>query len=163
MRVLGVPKKILWYLYTALFEPLIAYGLVFFGSSAKKITKTVRVLQNDAIRAVLGKRRSESVSADISKQGILPADKLCFYRQSVLMYKMRNNMLPKDITFEFECSSSRLRRSSDLRPPNFRLESSRMSLAYTLPKIWNSLSNTLRDAPNLGQFKKLLMEHLRSG
>ena len=62
LRDVGIPISGLLTVYKALFIPLLTYGITIRGNGYDAITLVARVLQNDAVRAMVGMRRKESVS-----------------------------------------------------------------------------------------------------
>ena len=87
-------------------------------------------------------------------------DERVIYRKAVLMYKSLNNLAPNYISNIFTYTSSihqvNLRSLTDstlyVSKPN--LEIYRKTLAYSGPKIWNTIPESVRTSPSLGVFKQ---------
>lgn len=82
------------------------------------------------------------------------------FKKSILMYKSLHNLAPSYMCNKFTYSHNihnldlRSAANQTLYIPKPRLEIYRKSLAYSGPKIWNTLPEPVRNAPNLGSFKQ---------
>ena len=81
-------------------------------------------------------------------------------RKAVLMYKSLHNLAPTYLNNKFTYTSSihqvnlRSLTDSTLYVPKPNLEIYRKTLAYSGPKIWNTLPESVRSSPSLGALKQ---------
>ena len=79
--------------------------------------KKLQTLQNDAIRAITGKRRDESVRDFLSYNKLLNVKYTYLYELGVQAYKNFNSLLSPDSIFHFPLNQNRLRHSEVLTLP----------------------------------------------
>lgn len=165
MRSLGIPLQGLLLLYKTLFLPILTYAIIVWGGTFPTHLHLLEVVQNDAVRAVLGLTRATSVAARYVTHDLLPLKQLYVYRTAVVVY----NELIK--------SSLAVQRHKLRAPPQYELRGyhpsevkchkadtlyDSMSPRYQHSKIWNSLPVEVRCSGSLTAFKKALLSHLRS-
>ena len=71
LRRLGFPRSCLVMVYNILLMSSLTYGIAVWGKAPDTLLKTLRVVQNNALRAVLGLRTRSSVSLAYSRFRIL--------------------------------------------------------------------------------------------
>lgn len=164
LRTVGVPTEGLLIVYEALFLPVLCYAILIWGRGARQILQMAQVIQNDALRAMFGRRRRDSV-ADILREHSLPnMRQIRDIRTSLAAYAITREHVPGDIAFAINPIAKR----SDRRPTRFetpftRKESSRRALAYSLPSLWSSLPHDLRSLVSVEEFRRRIKEFLLNG
>ena len=123
--------------------------------------KPIITIQKEAIRNVAGKPTNTHTSPLFSTYKELTFVDLFKFHSCVFMYKYSNNLLPVSFGNMFTACN----------PPNrtnsYKIVKSRTSYidqfpsAY-LPKKWNELCASLKNAENLNKFKRILKNTLLS-
>ena len=159
LRRTGMAVPLLVSIYKALLEPILSYCLPVWGSSYANVINAARIIQNDAIRAVTGRSRIESVADYYSKLNILSVDKLTDKSLSILAFKFRKGMVPAEGPFDI-CvrSAGPTRRRPSLRVPRPRSLLASHCLRHRLPSVWNGLSPSTKKASTIKTFKKKLRQ-----
>ena len=153
LRELGVPVEGLVCLYRVLLEPLLCYGISVWGGGYNYILRKGEVVQNDALRAIVGRRRRDSVSNVLVKFDLLPLARLYSLHVALLAFKMVKGRVPSDISFPITAVVKRTdRRATDFVIPFARKESSRHALACRLPAVWGSLPREIRSLTSAKRF-----------
>ena len=107
----------------------------------------------DALRAIFGRRRSNSVQDIFSPHSLLPVNEQCRLRVALLAFKMYKGITPQDISFPITAVVKRsARRENTFVMPTVFKESSRQSLAYRLPSVWGSLPREVRSLSSTKMF-----------
>ena len=131
--------------YKALLLPLLSYCLSLWGSGHDNAVEKTRVIQNDAIRAVLRISRSESVGKQFGILDILALDELREIATAVLSYKVSVSDVPENVLpplLARRAPSSR--RRTAFETSFARQTFVRQSFAYRLPKTWCSIPKCTR-------------------
>ena len=76
LRQVGATMTVLLKAYRALFEPILGYCIAVWGGGYDTVMSRVRVLQNDALRALFGRKRRDSVRDLYLLHDILTVDQL---------------------------------------------------------------------------------------
>jgi hypothetical protein len=119
------------------------------------------VIQNDALRTIMGRRRRDSAADILVKFDLLPLDKLFQLHVATLAFKISKQVVPDDIAFAISAVGRKTtRRATEFVLPSAIRESSRHALAYRLPAIWASLPRDIRVIPTLKLFKRFVRKRL---
>lgn len=164
LRQVGATTTVLLKAYKALFEPILGYCIAVWGGGYDSVMNRVRVLQNDAVRALFGRKRRDSVRHLYLEHDILTADQLIAVKRSAMIFRMQHGGIPQDICFPFEPLHAReTRHAANLRVPKVGRELSRQSPRYCLPTIWNSLPSEIRSLSSAETFRSRVREHVKVG
>jgi hypothetical protein len=113
-----------------------------------------KILQNDALRAIAGRRRRDSVADLFTTFDILTIDEILACKEAVTMFKMMNGKVPEDACLPLPLPHHQsARRPFDLRVPHATRGPSRHSLHFRLPSRWNSLPNEIRSLKSVAMFE----------
>ena len=159
LREVGIPVEGLLLAYKGLFLPLLCYGILVWGGGYETVAHKAQKIQNDAIRAMFGRRRRESVCDIFTSFSLLTFKKL--YESNVLLfaYKIWNQLVPVEVTVPLSTAAERSgRRHSLFEVPNVNKEISRHALSNRLPRIWGSLPRELRAL----RPAKLFLRHVKN-
>ena len=164
LRQVGATMTVLLKAYRALFEPILGYCIAVWGGGYDTVMSRVRVLQNDALRALFGRKRRDSVRDLYLLHDILTVDQLIAMKWAVMIFKMQHGGIPQDISFSFKSLHAReTRQAANLRVPKVGRELSRHSPRYCMPTIWNSLPSEIRSLTSAETFLTRVREHLKIG
>lgn len=163
LRSTRMPQHDLLKVYRALFEPVLGCCLSVWGGGYEKVMHSVQVLQNDALRAITGRRRWDSVKDLYASFNVLPVDELCNLQRVTMGFKMLRGRVPADIVFPLPyVDYQRTRQANDLKIPYVRLETSRQALAHSIPVAWNSLPREIQSLSSVAAFTTEVKSHLMS-
>ena len=154
-----VPLNTLQHIYSSLIQPYLLYGITAWGRADKIHRNKILCLQKRALRLMFfGDYKAHAVPFFISSS-LLPLDLLYFKSVAVLMYDVSNNTSPPQISnlfnYQHNIHSHNTRSSTK---GNFFLEYSRldklnMSFSRNGVRVWNNLSNEIRQMPKV-KFKR---------
>lgn len=160
LRELGIPTEGLLKLYNALLVPLLCYGLAVWGGGYKSLLRRGEVVQNDAIRVIFGKRRSDSVTDLMGKYSLPKLRALYAHHVALLAFKMSRGIIPADIAFPIVAVNRRTaRRPTEFVIPFATRESSRHALACRLPTVWTSLPREIRSLKSAKKFAEVAKQY----
>ena len=135
------------------------------GANEQKL-KRLQIVQNDAARLILKKRRREHATPLLASLHWLPIRQRIIYKIVVMCHKCMYSHAPCYIT-DLICIKEherQLRSSNDitqLKIPNMKLKTfGERSFYYTAPKLWNSIPHQIREVSCLDTFKKNLKTYL---
>ena len=112
--------------------------------------KQLQILQNNAVRAIVGSRKYDHVTFSYKNLKILKIHDLCKLEIATLMHKYDTSKLPLAFDGHFVKSSNIHRystRSSQNHTyyiPKFRLVRLQKSFRYTGVKIWNNIEKEIK-------------------
>lgn len=137
---------------------------LLYGHPAVTINKLQRI-QNTAARIVTCTRKREHITPILQELHWLPVAQRITYKLLTLTYQALHGQAPvylQELTVPYR--PGRSLRSADCNwlvvPPSRLKTCGDRSFAVAGPTLWNSLSQTIRAAESLSQFKKLLKTHL---
>lgn len=150
-----LPQNIKHILYNALIRPHLEYGVLAWGGVGKSHLDGIVKLQKKAIRNVAGERYNSHTAPLFLSLGELNFEDLFKYNSAVFMYKYNKNLLPSSFNNMF----------TPCNPPNrtnsYKIVRNRISYLNQyptsfLPKTWNSINLSLKEATSLSIFKRQL-------
>lgn len=152
---------------------LISSRLDYGNSLLAGITNTqitlLQRIQNKAARIIFGVKRREHITPYLNKLHWLPVKQRVNFKILVIMYQCVNGLAPS-----YLADNIHLYNSPDLKKRDLRSSKDKTRLvvpktkkvfgdqAYDVigPRLWNSLPISIREAPTLNSFKKLVKRHL---
>ena len=142
------------------FTQLFYCSSVWANTSKANIHK-LQLVQNFAARIILGLKKFDHISEGLKSLGILKVKDRLDVHDAVMVFKCLNNLAPKYLCDQLQMRSSvctRVTRSANnLNIPRCRLATEQRRFAYRGVKIWNGLSNDLRNLTSLNAFKRNLV------
>ena len=174
LRQFGTDLKTLILVYKTLFLPIATYCLLVWGGGPNYILKRMQVLQNDALRAVLGVDRSHSGSQIRQRLRLLSMKKLFYLRLYLLghgLYYSSHQCPWTSASPSFLSPLLPLERSSPIRQlrshslpnlpiPKYLSQMARQCSAYLAPIHWNSLPTHIRLTKSRPKFKQMCISYL---
>ena len=161
-----MPKKSLKTLYYALVHPHLLYCLPLYSCiSAKNITK-LELIQKKTIRTITNSNYTAHTTPLFNELKIMPFKHLITYTQSLLVHSIYHKYSPPSlhntwITNSLRNDTRELRNADDLYIPYARTEHVKKMSFFSLPRVWNELSEQ-RFTPNPTTFKIAIKEHFLS-
>ena len=155
------PTNIKKNVYHSLFKSHLEYGLPCWGGVKHSKLKAINILQKKSIRNIAGKHFREHTNPIYKSLGFLKVQDLIEYQSSCFMYKYFNNKCPSSFENFF------IPFRGENRTKSFILEvplkkSMEHFPTYCLPKTWNSLNISHKNAESLRIFKDNLKESFLS-
>ena len=125
----------------------------------------LQLMQNNAARLVLKKRKRDHVTPLLKELHWLPISYRIQFKLATLAFRHFDNTLPAYLSQSlFTYQTSRTLRSSSeklLKVPRTNLKTAGdRAFSSAASKVWNSLPQTLRNTETLGLFKSRLKTHL---
>ncbi len=130
------------------------------GCSARFINK-LQMIQNAAARVLTRTRKYDHISPVLSTLHWLPTKHRIDFKILLITYKALNGLAPQYLSeLLSHYSPSRPLRSQNsghlIIPRISKSTAGGRSFSYLVPKLWNNLPNTVREADTLCQFKSRL-------
>ena len=157
-------QKTLIYLMNAFVFSKLFYCSTVWSSTSKKNVRKLQLVQNYACRIVAGLRKYDHISEALKSLKWLNVEDKLRFNDSVMVYKCMNNLTPGYLSERFQLRSKihqrNTRQNNDLTLPKCRLATGQRAFAFRGAKIYNHLSNHIRDTESLSVFKKRLFNNL---
>ena len=143
-------------LYNTMVLPHLQYCLINWGNFKEdrnlKYRDRILTLQKCFLRIIYGTDRLAHADPLFAHMGALKIDDLFAQAVRVVAYKLSKNMLPAGMAALFH----KIDHGHNTRGSKANLVVSRSdhrSIQYTVPKVWNSVTDTLKDSPSVASFK----------
>lgn len=128
----------------------------------KSQVRRLQLVQNNAARLVLQKKRSCHVSPLLQQLHWLPIKYRIQYKVLLLVYKCLHNSGPAYLSALLQLPTTQRLRSSLLliQPRPARTKYGERAFSWVAPQLWNTLPVKIRLASTTSHFKSLLKTHL---
>ena len=147
--------------YLALGKIYMRYADVIWGQLSNSKKESLQRLQDGAISIIETSRIKDEWS-----HNFLRSEQFVMFDRAVMAYKIMNRLCPENLWNKFqrrsEYSSYNTRFCRDLQIPRYNLEYVKKGFSYSALKVWNEIPISIRELPNLCQFKKQLKTLLMS-
>ena len=145
----------LYILYCSLVLPYLTYCVEVWGNNYKCSLHTITVTQKRAIRIIHKVGHMEHTHSLFSRSKILKFVDIVQYQTAQLMFKAKNNKLPKNIQqlFKLEDVQYNLRRTLNFKRNRNRTTMRGFCVSVCGAKMWNALSVKLKTCNSMHQFK----------
>ena len=163
-----VPENIQKMFYQSYILPMIDYGSNSWGSTSNKNIERVNKLRKRAACIILKADYTAPSEDMFQRLEWMPVAKRINYNKAVLTYKAMNNLTPSyisDLLTPTALVCNRNLRSSEngsLILPKTRTALYTGSFAFSAPKLGNTFPTSVRLAPSLNEFKRIVKEHTAS-
>ena len=150
-------RKTLETLYFSYVRPIMEYASSVWDNCTMQESELLEKVQVDAARVVTGLPKFCSLQELYIETGWTSLNIRRKVRKLVLMYKIVNNLAPAYLTDILpvtvaQSQAHNLRNNSDIRNVRTRTSLYENSFFPSTIKLWNELSNEIRNLPNLEQF-----------
>src|SRR6218665_419858 len=146
----SLPKHSLRLLYTALLSPYLHYCTVVWAGGHLNTLKTIHVLQKRAIRIICGAHYLAESAPLFKSLGLLKIHDSYKFQLAILMYQHYTGTLPHLFKAYFvthvETHSYNTRHKLNYRYEVARTNVRYFSVKIAGPKLWNSISASIRDS-----------------
>ena len=149
-----LPNKILLSLYYSLVYPYLSYGNLVWASNYKTKLKRLLILQKRIVRVLARAPFNSHTSALFQDLGILKIEQINIYQVGEFMHRYTHNQLPNAFCNYFKYISDQHSHYTRNKGNKYLVDFSRtnirkFSLVIWGPRLWNSLSPSLRHIPHL--------------
>ena len=158
------PKNVLRSLYCSLVLPYLTYCSLVWGSTYPSNVEKLSILQKKIIRIVSDvpfRSHTDPLFHDLK---LLKFKDVVTYQQCIFMYECMRNLLPDYFCHMFnlnsEIHSYPTRSRKNVRITTHRTVSFQQNIRFTGPKLWNELSDTLKNCQSVNTFKRNLKQSL---
>lgn len=145
--------------------PYLNYCNIIWASNYPSRLKRLTILQNRAVRFIIGYPPLCRVDFAYKQLGLLKLKLITLYQISEFMFKYSRNQLPpvfnKYFVLSTDANPYRLRSSSSssYRPIYTRTNTRMFTIRYSGAKLWNDIPEKLKVIQNLYSFKASVREH----
>lgn len=165
LRQEGLPRSFILNIYKALFEPAVFYCIVVWGSTYGNVLNKVQIMQNDALRAILGVSRRSSVRNFMKSNLLLNVRQMYRYQAGCFVYRSLHKQIDSTDILKWEPlvpSTHGLRRDNLLNVVEVSASASYVSRGpqASAAKVWNSIPLDIQRAQSLSMFKAKYRVHL---
>ena len=160
-----LPSSTLLTLYKTLFEPHLNYCNTIWANTFPTHLKKLESLQNKIIRAISWSKVNSSTSHVFAQYGLLKLREQTYLHNACVMYQVIsgiNSRLHELIPIHQPYHTYDTRNKHLVFGKTRRLVGTEMSVVCRGPKIWNTLSTTLKAAQSISIFKRQLKKQLLS-
>lgn len=156
------PKKII---YNALIAPHFDYCSTLYINCNKEHLKILQKLQNRAMRIILKCEYRTHTEIVLESLNWLSINQKIKYNIMLYVFKMKNDKTPQYLSNKLEYvrdTHNRLTSArNELRLPNFKSDLGRKSLFYNGVKMYNELSNEMKNESNVNKFRQQLLNYVK--
>ena len=148
----------LYTLYCLLFLPYINYCSEIWGNIYKTKFNSIILIQKKVIWAICGINDMRTNTSPLFyKCGILKFVDLIAYKTLIVMFKVKNNLLPIGIQslFTINSNSYNTRQSGKFNKKYVRTTIKSMTVSVAGVKLWNSLKTNITTIKKICEFKKM--------
>jgi len=140
-------------LYHALIDPHLLYAISVWGAPFSSYTDRLRVLQNNAVRAINGVKQSQHISLYYLINSILKLDDLYKFEIAKLMFLFSKRLLTKpfqNFFVEFKIKHIYTRAVEQLNYcfPSYKTTRLQRTFKHLGVKVWNDLSLFIKQFKN---------------
>jgi hypothetical protein len=107
---LGLPIDGLLLIFKILLTSLLCYGSSTWGGGHNGIVRRAEIIQNDALRAIFGRRRQDYVADIFERYDLLSLSQAYRIQVALLAFKMSKGIIPTDISFPIAAVEKRTSR-----------------------------------------------------
>jgi len=149
-------------IYRGIVQPYFEYCAQVRGCLGKTLAEKVQKLQNRAFRIIMRENYSTRSADILNKLGIPNLEKGRMVQLSILMYKVKNRLVPDYLCDIFtnvnDMHDYNTRQSGTcLVLPKPKTNSMKNAFSYRGAEVWNSLPASLKSATSLSNFKFKIM------
>ena len=161
-----VPENIQKIYYQSHVLPMIDYGSISWGSISKMNIERINKLQKRAARIILKADNTTPSVEMFQKLGWMAVSQRINYDKAVLTYKALNNLTPayiSDLLTPTAIACNRNLRSTgngSLMLPKTKTSLYTGSFTFSAPKLWSTFPTSVKQAPSLNTFKRVVKEHI---
>jgi len=161
-----LPKDALKTIYNTTILPLFDYANIVWSSCGEKNLKRLQVLQNKAMRTILGAHYLTHSKDLLNELNFMSIRDRIIYLNGCMVYKALNDQTPEYLSSKFIPIHSkhtyRTRSSSqgNLQTKRFKTNYGKATFHYQGSLTWNVICPQVRKNPSLNAFKKHLKSEL---
>lgn len=152
-----IPSHTQSMLYKSIIAPHFDYCNIVWGTCGTIEHNKLQILQNRSAKIITGAGYYDSATEALTQLKWNPLVDRCKYHESLAMYKIMNDLTPTYLRNRFELKDTRyeLRGYKSLVIPKPNTEYKKRSLSYRGAKSWNNMDINLKQARNVGHFKRI--------
>lgn len=156
----ALDHKSLRTLYCTLVLPYLIYCVEVWGNNYMTTIHPLLILQKKAIRIIHGAGYRDHTNSLFLQSKLIKFKDLVDFHTAQILFKAKNNLLPENIQTLFTGREGgyNLRGKFKFKILKARTTGKTFCISICGVKLWNSLEGTLRECPNINQFKKKYKE-----
>jgi hypothetical protein len=118
----------------------------------------LQIIQNRVLRLILKKGPRTSIGWMLNALKIMSVKQRVYFNTLVLIFKVKNNMLPEymseEVQFNRDATERVLRNTNDFRLPKYNKSCTQNSMWHAGLKLFNELPTEIKNTINIDAFKK---------
>jgi hypothetical protein len=161
LKVAGWPSLALIQIYKQLFLPYLNYMAPIWGGATNYNLDRLQVVQNNAIRAIMGLRSTDSVRQFYKQFKLMRVRGIADYAIAIYAYKNFNGIFEPESSFTYITPTTRARRVlMEVIMPIPDLATTSHSVYYRIGEIWQGLRSEIKDSSSLEIFKSRMRSNI---
>ena len=165
-RLKHFPRNILIMIYYALIISHINYCNITWSYCTDYFMTRLFVLQKKAVRIIANASFNAHTLPIFSELHLLNVYDISNLNTAIFMFMCSKRLLPPVMLSKFSLNNSvhnhNTRNSVNYHLPKVRTNTSKNTIFFKGPILWNHLPNTVKNAPSLNSFKRAYKSHLLS-
>ena len=159
-----VPQKLKVTLYYSMIYSYINYGVLLWGNTYQYNKNNILKLQKRAVWCIKNTSYNAHTDPLFSELNILKFEQVVKLDTLKFMYKVVNDMLPKNIQNKFILNEKihiyNTRQKLDVHIHSTNTQIAHNSLVSHGPELWSKLDISLKNLPSMQSFKRKLKQYL---
>ena len=133
-------------LYHSMISSHIRYGITSWCHSNTIMKKSLERTSEKFLKMVFANNNSDYIRQQMIDQRLLSIDQLLFYEIALVMYKIKNKMLPNCFTelFTSTTHSMTMRSRNQLSAECPRIQLTKQAINFKGPFIWSKIPNSVK-------------------
>lgn len=152
----ALDHKSLRTLYCTLVLPYLIYCVEVWGNNYMTTIHPLLILQKKAIRIIHGAGYRDHTNSLFLQSKLIKFKDMVDFHTAQILFKAKNNLLPENIQTLFTGREGGYNLRGKFKFKILKARTTRKTFCISIcgVKLWNSLEGTLRECPNINQFKK---------
>ena len=159
-----LPRLVLLQLYHALIEPYLMYCNIVWAAHQSTVLKQLFISQKKAIRLITFSPWQSHTKQLFIKLELLTVYNINSLQLGCFMYSAVHSLLPAYFKCMFITNTTvhsyNTRQKDDMHQTAYRTNVCKYTVRILGPRLWNSLSDNIRQVSSLYQFKSKMKEFL---
>lgn len=152
-------------IYSAIIQSQFDYCSTLYINCNKTQINELQKIQNRALRIILNCVYLTPRKFMLDSLGWLSIQQRIKYNVLVMIYKIKNGMMPKYlsnyVTFVYQNHDRNLRSKNEIRTPNYKSEIAKKSIFDYGIRLYNEMPNNIKNSNSLTQFKNKCSEYIK--
>ncbi len=151
-------------IFNSMFRPYIDYGILLWGTASQTLLKSIEIQQKKALRIISNVTYNAHTKPLYKSNNILTVMDTHNLHVSKFMFQLHHNILPSVLSqmftpnFVFHSHNTRTRNNPHIQQR--RTAIAQKSIIHTGPKIWQELSQQIKNLKTIQSFTREIKKNL---